>query len=124
MMRRLLIVSALAGAAFVAAAQKPAPVAEPGQKQEAAIQRGQYRAGHAYRELQQAQYETKLAGQEVLNAEDAYQRSVRQNVELKRGLDAARKALAAAQAREAAARQTYEKEVDSIDRLQRKMPAK
>lgn len=62
--------------------------------------------------------------QDVLNTEDAYRRTQQQNDELKRQLEAARKALAAAKAREAAARQAYEKEVDAVDRLQRKMPIK
>ena len=121
---RLLMMIALAGTATVAAAQKPVPVEEPAQQQETAIQRGQYRAGQAYRELQQAQYETKLAEQDVLNAEEAYRRTQQQNDELKRQLEAASKALAAAKAREAAARQAYDKEVDAVDRLQRNLPTR
>ncbi len=41
-------------------------------------------------------------------------------VELKRQLGAARKVLATARAKEAAARQAYEKEVNAVDQVQRK----
>ena len=119
-MTRFLLMVILSGTANVAVAQKPVPVEEPIQKEETGIQRGQYRAGQAYRELQQAQYAAKLAEQDVLNTEDAYRRARQQAEELKGQLDAARKALAAAKAREAAALQTYDKEVDAVDRLQRK----
>ena len=121
---RLLMTIALAGIACIAAAQKPAPVDEPARKQEAAVQRGQYRAAQAYRELQQARYEAKLAEQDVLNAEEAYRRVQQQADELKRQLTAARKALAAAKAKEAAVNQRYEKEVNAVDEVQRKPPRK
>ena len=123
-MLRLFMLIVLAGAATVAVAQKSAPVEEPAQKQETAIQRGQYRAGQAYRELQQAQHETKLAGQEVLNTDDAHRRAQQQAEELKRRLEAARKVLATAKAKEAAARQAYEKEVNAVDQVQRKPQTK
>ena len=108
----------------MADAQKPAPVEDAARPQDPAAQRGQYRAGQAYRELQQAQYEAKLAGQDVLNAEEAYRRAQTQAEELKRQLEAARKALAAAQAKEAAARQAYEKEVNAVDEQHRKPQTK
>ena len=124
MMMRLLLIAFLACTCLMAEAQKPAPVDEPAQNQEAAIQRGQYRAGQAYRELQQAQYEAKLAGQDVLNAEEAYRQAQQQADERKRQLEAARKALAAAKTKETAARQAYEKEVNAVDQQHRKPQTK
>lgn len=123
-MMRFLMTMILAATAILALAQKPVPVEEPAQKQDTGVQRGQYRAGQAYRELQQAQYEAKLAEQEVLNTEDAYLRAKQQAEELQRKLEAAEKGLAAAKAKEAAARRAYEKEVDAVDRLQRNPQAR
>lgn len=123
-MMRLLVMIALAAAVPMAAAQKPAAVEEARQERDAAIQRGQYRAGQAYRELQQALYESKLAEQDVINTQDAYQRARQQADELKRQLDAARKALSAAKAREAAARRRYEIAVNAVDEARRKPPAR
>ncbi len=114
------MMTALAGMVSMAGAEKPVPVEEAVRKEDPAVQRAQYRAAQAYRELQQAQYEAKLAEQDVLNAEEAYRRAQQQADELKRQLDAARKAQAAAKAKAAAARQRYETEVDAVDQLQRK----
>jgi septal ring factor EnvC (AmiA/AmiB activator) len=109
-------------AAAAAQAQKPAPV-EDARGGEAALLQGQHRAGIAYRELQQARYESKLAEQDVLNAEEAWRAAQKHADELRRQLDVARKALQTARSREAAARAAYDKEVDAIDRLQRAPPA-
>lgn len=121
---RLPLIIFLACMSFAAEAQKPVPVEEPGQNQETAIQRGQYRTGQAYRELQQAQYEAKLAGQDVLNTEEAYRAAQKRADDLKRQVDAAKKALAAAKIRENAARQRYDREVNAVDALQRKAQTK
>lgn len=121
-MIRVILTIALAVATWAAAAQKPVPVEEPTRQQEADLQRGQFRAGQAYRELQQRRYEAKLAEQEVLNTEEAYKHAQQQADELKRQLDAARKALAAARANETAARERYDRELDAVHRLRQKAP--
>lgn len=96
-----------------AAAQ--APVQDAGAREQA-IQSSQVGASTAYRELEQAQYERKLAEQDVLNGQDAYQAAQEQAVERKRQLDAARKALEAARAREAQARKRYDEALARVDR--------
>jgi hypothetical protein len=57
---------------------------------EQSIQRGQLKSGEAYRDLQQAQYESKLAEQDFLNAQDAQKAAQKQADESKRQLDAHR----------------------------------
>jgi len=103
----------------VAQAQKPAPVDDLSGREGMVLQ-SQQRAGMAYRQLQQAQYETKLAEQDYLNAEDARRLAQKQADELRRQAETAKKALDAAKAKEAAARAAYEKEVNAVDRLQPK----
>jgi predicted nucleic acid-binding Zn-ribbon protein len=103
-----------------AAAQ--APVQGPSAREQA-IQRSQIGAGAAYRELEQAQYEKKLAEQDVLNSQDAYQAAQQQAAELKRQLDAARKALDAARAKEARARKRYDEALAGVDRAFENPPA-
>jgi hypothetical protein len=73
----------------------------------------------AYRQLQQAQYETKLAEQDYLNAEDARRLAQKRADELRREAETAKKAFDAVKAKEAAARAAYEKEVNAVDRLHR-----
>ena len=104
---------ALALLAASAAAQAPT---QDTSAREQAIQRSQIGAGAAYRELEQAQYEKKLAEQDVLNSQDAYQAAQQQAEERKRQLDAARKALEAARAREAQARKRYDAALAGVDR--------
>lgn len=84
---------------------------------EGALLHGQQRAGMAYRQLEQARYEAKLAGQEHLNAEDAYRAARDRADELKRQAEAAKKALDAAKAKEAAARKAYENALNAVDQL-------
>ncbi|MGH9650924.1 MAG: hypothetical protein ACRD3I_10695, partial [Terriglobales bacterium] len=91
---------------------------------EQAIQRGQQRASGAYSNLQQAQYEAKLAEQEFLNAQEA-QRSAQKHAEdMKRQLDGAKTALDTARAREVQARKAYDEALDGVDRARRPPPAK
>jgi hypothetical protein len=85
-------------------------------EREQAIQRGQIGASAAYRSLEQAQYEKKLAEQDVLNSEEAYQAAQEQAAALRRHLEAARKALDAARAKEAAARKRYDEALAAVDR--------
>ena len=113
----ILLVCVSSGA--MAQAQKPAPV-EDVSGREGAVLQNQQRAGIAYRQLQQAQYQTKLAEQDYLNAEDARRAAQKRADELSREAETAKKAFDAAKAKEAAARVAYEKEVNAVDRLQRK----
>lgn len=100
-------------------AQKPAPV-ENISGQEGALLQGQQRAGFAYRELQQAQYETRLAEQDYLNAEDANRAARMRADEFRRQAAMAKKTLEAAKLKEAAARKAYENALNAVDRLPHK----
>ena len=91
-------------------------VAQDSQSTEAAVQAAQYRAGAAYRALQQARHEAKFAEQDYLNAQEAL-RTGQNSDTSKREVETAKRALDAAQAKVAAARVAYEKEVDAVDRL-------
>lgn len=79
------------------------------------LQQGQYRTGIAYRELEQARYEARLAEQDVLNLADAHKAAQQQAELRRRELDVAQKALETARARLAAAQKTYEREVNAVD---------
>ena len=103
------------------AASAQAPVEEP-MRREQAIQRGQQATGAAYRELQQAQYESKLAEQEFLNAQETHHIAQQHAEERKRQLDAAKKALDGAKAKEAQARKRYEQALTEVDRAFEKAP--
>lgn len=98
----------------VALAQAPVQDAV---SREQAIQRGQQRAGAAYRELGEAEYQAKLAEQEFLNAQAAQRAAQRQ-------LDAAKKAFDGARAREAKARKDYDDALTAVDKAFGKPPAK
>lgn len=115
----LTILLACVASGAVAQTQKPAPV-EDVSGREGVVLQSQQRAGMAYRQLQQAQYETKLAEQDYLNAEDARRAAQKRADELRREAETAKKAFDVAKAKEAAARVAYEKEVNAVDRLQRK----
>jgi len=104
-------------------AQAQAPV-EDLRSREQSIQRSQQKTGAAYRELQQAQYETKLAEQDYLNAQEAQRAAQKHADEMKRQLDAASKALAAAKAREARTRKAYDEALGGVDKAFQKPPAK
>jgi len=89
---------------------------------EQAVQRGQLKAGAAYRAVQEAQYEAKLAEQDVLNAREAHQAAQKHAEEMKHRLDAATRALAAAREREAKARKDYEAALADVDKAFQKPP--
>ena len=107
--------AALMTAACLAGAQ--APAIGPGSAEDAVLQK-QRQAGTAYRELQQAQYEAKLAEQDVLNAQDAVAQE--QSEERRQRLQTAQKALAAAQAKVAQVRKRYDEAVCGVDQVLRK----
>jgi exopolyphosphatase/pppGpp-phosphohydrolase len=117
-----MIALALCGClAGVAIAQAPV---EDLTNREQAIQRGQLKTGVAYRDLQQAQYESKLAEQDFLNSQDAQKAAQKQADDLKRQLDAAKKAFDAAKAKEAQARKNYDEALGAVDRAFQALPAK
>ena len=120
-MKGLLNAVALLLPALVAAAQAPV---EDLSSREQAIQRGQQMTGAAYRELQQAQYESKLAEQDFLNAQEAGRVAQRHADEMKRQLDAAKKALDAAKLKEAQARSRYDAALSRVDEAFKKPPDK
>lgn len=109
--------------AAAAQAQKPAPVDDLTSRESVLIQ-GQQRAGNAYRELQQAQHDTRFAEQDYLNMQDTYQAAQKQADALRRQAESAKKTLDAARTKEAEARQRYESEINAISRPSQKPPAK
>jgi len=115
----LIILLACMASGALAQARKPAPV-EDISGQEGPLLQGQQRAGIAYRELQQAQYETGLAEQDSLNAEDASRAAQKRADEFRRQAETAKKTFEAAKVKEAAARKAYENALNAVDRLQRK----
>lgn len=115
----LTILLACAASGGLAQTQKPAPV-EDLSGREGVVLQGQQRAGIAYRKLQQAQYDARLAEQDYLNAEEARRLAQKRADELKREAETAKKAFDAAKAKEAAARAAYENEVNAVNQLQRK----
>lgn len=119
---RLSIAGALLVAlACAALAQTPAGEAD---KREAAIENKQRQAGTAYRELQQAQYEARLAEQDFLNAQEAQAAAQKQADARKQQLDAAKKALDTARTKVAQARQRYEATLTGVDVAFQKPPAR
>jgi len=111
------LVALLASAA--AGAQVPV---EDRTSREQAIQSGQQRTGAAYRDLQQALYESKLAEQDFLNAQEASRMAQQHADEMKRQLDAAKKALDAARQKETQARKRYDEALKDVDRAFQKSP--
>ena len=94
--------------AAVAQAQKPAPVEERSTGTAPPLLLQQQRATASYRDVQQAAYESKLAEQDVLNTQDAYN-AARQHADASKAeFDKAVKARDAAKAKEAAARKRYD----------------
>lgn len=120
---RLIIFSACMMSAAWADAAPPVPVEDLSARQDALLP-AQQRAGFANRQLEQARYETKLAEQDYLNAENAHRAAQKRADEFKRQAETAKRALNAAQAKEAAARKAYENALNAVDQLQRKSPAK
>lgn len=116
-MPRLLLIVLLGALAAAAAAQAPP------EEQSAAVQQAQIRASAAYRELNEAQFEAKLAEQDYVNTEDAYRAAAKTAEDIKRELDKLRKALDAAKGREARARKDYEAALDAVEKAWGRPPA-
>jgi len=104
-----------------AAAQAPAGQAGA---QEALVREKQQQAGAAYRALEQARYEAKLAEQDLLNAQDAHNAAQKQVDERKKQLDAAKKAADAAQAKVAQAHKRHENALTGVEQVWPKPAAK
>ena len=94
--------------AAVAQAQKPAPVEERSTGTAPPLLLQQQRATASYRDVQQAAFESKLAEQDVLNTQDAYNAARERAEMLKADLDKAVKARDAARSKAAAARKRYD----------------
>ena len=106
----VLLLSVLASAPLSAYAQapKPAPVEERSSGATAPLLLQQQQATVSYRDLTQAAFESKLAEQDVLNTQDAYNAARDRADLLKVELDKAVKARDVAKAKEAAARKRYD----------------
>ena len=91
---------------------------------DAVLQGRQQKAGAAFRELQQAQYEAKLAEQDFLNAQDAHGAAQKLVEERKRQLDAAKKTLDAGQAKVTRARKAYDDALTAVEQAFPTAPAK
>lgn len=122
MKTRSWILTGLLLAAGFAQAQVQVPVEERSRS----VQQGQYRAGIAHRDLNQARHDAKLAEQDVWNLRQAHAAAQQQADQRKRELEEAEKVLAAARARLTAAQQAYEREVGAVDAAHRgsKPPAR
>lgn len=117
---RVAIALCCAVAAGCASRNQPAPssapaVVAPG----ATLEHRQLQTGTAYRHLQQVRYELRLAEQDALNAEAAYEQAQKTADARKRDVELARKAHAAAQAREKDAALAYERGIQSVDEFYR-----
>jgi len=109
-MRNALLVTIALAAAAAALAQPPQG------DRSGAVQQAQMRASAAYRELEQAQYELKLAEQDYVNTQDAYRAARPPAEDIKRELAKMEKARDAARRREARARQAYEAALDAVEK--------
>jgi hypothetical protein len=109
-MRRALL-TALAVVIATAAFGQPPPGDRAG-----AVQQAQIRAGATYRELEQAQYDRKLAEQNYINTQDAYRAALQAAEHIKRELDKTKAALDAARIDEARARKGYEAALDAVEK--------
>ena len=118
-----LVAGALCWGLCLAGAQGQAPVEDLSSRDQA-VQRSQLKTGAAYRELQQAQHDAKLAEQDFLNAQEAHHAARKQADEMKKQLDAASKERALAKAREARARKAYDAALGGVDKAFEKPPAK
>lgn len=90
-----------------------APVEDAPQRQDAVLQ-GQQKTGVAYRELQRAEYTSKLAEQDFLNADAAYKAAQKQATDLQHQAQSAKKNLDEAKAKEARARQAYQRATNAV----------
>lgn len=124
MIRRALLIACALGAwaaapaawAQAKPATKPSQVEERPPGAEPTLEIRQIRTGMAFRELQQAQFESKLAEQDVLNVQETYNVTRGRAEALKIELDKALKAREVAKAKEAAARKRYDEALQATSR--------
>ncbi len=112
----LLLAAPVLRAQTAPAPKKPAGVEERSTEAAPSPQVQQIRAGMAFREMQQAAFEAKLAEQDVMNTQEAYNATRARADLLQRDLDKAIKARDAAKAKEAAARKKYDEAVQGVPR--------
>ena len=91
---------------------------------EDAMRRGQQKAGAAFRDLQQAEYETKRVEQDYRQVEADHKAAQKRADDLKHQADAAKKKSDAAKAKEAAARKIYDAAVNAVDQIAHPAAAK
>ena len=92
--------------------QKPAPVEERA-SDAVPLQLQQQRSGAAYRELTQAAFESRLAEQDVLNTQDAYNATRDRAEALRLELEKFIKVRDAARAKESAVRKRYDEALNA-----------
>ena len=119
--RSLLLFPLLGALASAALAQAPV---EDARERPDALLRGQQDAGAAYRELRQAEFETKRAEQDLRQLDADAKAAQKRADELKRQADAAKRKLEAAKTREAQARKSYEAALNAVDEASRPAPEK
>jgi Skp family chaperone for outer membrane proteins len=84
---------------------------------EDALRRGQQKAGAAFRDLQQAEYETKRVEQDYRQLDADHKTAQKRADDLKQQAEAAKKKSDAAKAKEAAARKVYDAAVNAVDHI-------
>jgi len=95
--------------------QAPAPV-EDGRSRSEQLQRDQYKASAAYREMNRAEQEVRDAELDYRQA-DAIQKDTQKRAdEARRDAEAARRKLDAAKVKEAQSRREYDAAVNAVDR--------
>ena len=99
------------GLTFAAAQTKPVPVEERPVGQQSGALPQQQRTGAAWRAMQQAIHDARLAEQDYVNTRDAHRAAQQRADALKAELEKTAKAHDAAKAKEAAARKAYEEEL-------------
>lgn len=110
-MRSLIMVFLMAATPCLA----QAPVVT-GRTSESQLQRDQFKAGNAYRDMQRAEQATRDAEQDFRQAESVHKDAQKRADEAKQQADAAKKKLDAAKAKEAQLRKAYDAAVNAVDR--------
>ena len=100
----------------LAQAQTAKPVESPATEANQARLIQQQRATAAFREMQQATFEAKLAEQDVVNTQEALNATQARADLLRKELDKATQARDAAKTKEAAARKRYDEALDAVPR--------
>ena len=94
-------------------AQAPVEVGKPSAEN---LQRDQFKAGNAYREMQNTERASRDAEQDFRQADAIHKDTLKRADEAKLQADAAKKKFDAAKAKEAQARKAYDAAVNAVDR--------